>query len=93
MVIGLPGEGRGVDCFDQTLGSARPLWRRAMSAQRNFVSPPLLTISEAAKYLGVGRKIVYELIERGEITAVKSGASTLIEKASLDTFKSEKRLT
>ena len=64
-----------------------------MANDPEFVAAPLLTVAEAAKYLGVGRKVVYELIERGEITAVKSGSATLIEKRSLDSFKGQGKLT
>jgi excisionase family DNA binding protein len=52
-----------------------------------FVSAPLLNISEAAKYLGVGRKEVYRLIEHGEIEGIKAGDSLRVEVKSLDAFK------
>ena len=48
------------------------------SHDTDFVSLPLLTVSEAAKYLGVGRKIVYQLLEFGEIRAVKRRGAVLI---------------
>jgi excisionase family DNA binding protein len=53
----------------------------------------LLTVPEAAKYLGVGRKKVYELIEWGELKAVKLGRSVQIEKDSLDRFRESGKLT
>jgi excisionase family DNA binding protein len=53
----------------------------------------LLTVAEAAKYLGVSRKKVYELIEWGELKAVKLGRSVQVEKNSLDEFKSSGKLT
>jgi len=49
-----------------------------------FVSAPLLTIGEAARYLGVGRGIVYQLIEYGQIRAVKVRGSVRVERNSLD---------
>jgi excisionase family DNA binding protein len=58
-----------------------------------YVSAPLLDVGQAAKYLGVGRKILYQLIERGEITVVKAGGSTLVEKKSLDDFRARGPLT
>ena len=64
-----------------------------VSADGGFVSLPLMTVSETAKYLGVGRKIVYQLLEFGEIRAVKRKGAVLIEKASLDTFRSSGKLT
>jgi excisionase family DNA binding protein len=57
------------------------------------VSAPLLNVGEAAKYLGVGRKVLYQLIERGEITVVKAGRATLVEKKSLDDFRARGTLT
>ena len=44
-------------------------------------------------YMGVGKKIVYQLIEFGEIRAVKSKGAVLIEKASVDAFRASGKLT
>lgn len=61
--------------------------------ESGYVSAPLLDVGKAAKYLGVGRKVLYQLIERGEITVVKSGGSTLVEKKRLDVFQARGTLT
>jgi excisionase family DNA binding protein len=61
--------------------------------EKGYVSASLLDVGEAAKYLGVGRKILYQLIERGEITVVKAGKCTLVEKKSLDAFRARGTLT
>jgi excisionase family DNA binding protein len=58
-----------------------------------MVMSALLTVPEAAKYLGVGRKKIYELLEWGEIKAVKLGRSVQIEKESLDRFRESGKLT
>lgn len=58
-----------------------------MGEEEAYVSAPLLRIGEAAKYLGIGRKMVYQLIELGEVKAVKVGRSVRIEKKSLDQFR------
>ena len=58
-----------------------------------YVSAPLLDVGDAARYLGVGRKILYQLIERGEITVVKAGRSVKVEKRSLDAFRERGSLT
>jgi len=63
------------------------------SPDTGFVSLPLMTVSETAKYLGVGRKIVYQLLEFGQIRAVKNKGAVLIEKASLDAFRASGMLT
>ena len=57
------------------------------------VTSALLTVSEAAKFLGVGRKKIYELIEWGELKTVKLGRSVQVKKNSLDEFKASGKLT
>jgi excisionase family DNA binding protein len=57
------------------------------------ITSALLTVPEAARYLGVGRKKVYELIEWGELKAVKLGRSVQLEKDSLDRFRESGKLT
>jgi excisionase family DNA binding protein len=57
------------------------------------VSAPLLTPAEAARYLGVGKKVIYRLIEWGELRNVKAKGAVWIEKSSLDAFRSKGRLT
>ena len=64
-----------------------------MEESGGCVSLPLLTIGEATRYLGVSRRILYQIIARGEITAVKSKGTTLIEKKSLDSFRASGKLT
>ena len=61
--------------------------------QKNYISLPLMTVSEAATYMGVGKKIVYQLIEFGEIRAVKNKGAVLIEKTSVDAFRTSGKLT
>jgi excisionase family DNA binding protein len=58
-----------------------------------YITPALLNVPEAARYLGVGRRKVYELIEWGEVKAVKLGRSVQIEKESLDRFRNSGKLT
>jgi excisionase family DNA binding protein len=61
--------------------------------ETGYMSAPLLSVVEAAKYLGVGRKIFMQLIEEGQITAVRSGGSTMVEKRSLERFQEQGTLT
>jgi excisionase family DNA binding protein len=58
-----------------------------------YVTSALLTVAEAAKYLGVGGKKIYELIEWKELKAVKPGRSVQAEKNSLDQFRASGKLT
>jgi excisionase family DNA binding protein len=52
-----------------------------------FLPAPLLKISDAAKYLGIGRKELYRLIEWGEVNAIKAGDSLRVDMSSLEAFK------
>ncbi len=69
-------------------------FEEAMAKETGYVSAPLLTVAEAARELGVGKKIIYQLVETGEITAVrpKTGKSILIEKKSLDKYRAAGRM-
>ena len=53
----------------------------------------MLTVSQAAKYLGVGKPIVYQLIDFNEIHAVRKRGAVLVEKKSLDAFRASGKLT
>ena len=63
------------------------------SGKGQVMTSALLTVPEAARYLGVGRKKVYELIEWGELKAVKLGRSVQVQKESLDHFRQSGKLT
>jgi excisionase family DNA binding protein len=52
-----------------------------------YIYFPVMTVSEAAKYLGVGKKMIYQLIEFDEIRAVRERGAVLVEKTSLDNFR------
>jgi excisionase family DNA binding protein len=61
--------------------------------REKYIALPLMTVGETARYMGVGRKIVYQLIEYGEIRAVKNKSRVEIEKTSVDAFRAAGRLT
>jgi len=63
-----------------------------MAGENGFVSAPLLTVAEAAQYLGVNKKMVYQLIERGEILAVKVKGAVRIEQKSLEIFRASGKM-
>ncbi len=46
----------------------------------------LVSVSEAAKFLGVGRKIVYQLLEFGELRAIRTNGKICIDPCSLHEF-------
>jgi len=59
----------------------------------NTIHFPLLTVGEAARYIGIGRKMVYRLIEFDQIRSVRENRAILVEKRSLDEFRSSGTLT
>lgn len=48
-----------------------------------------LTISEVVRITGIGRTKLYELLQTGQISAVKLGSRTLVKGESLRTFIAE----
>ena len=64
-----------------------------MFKEEEFMGMSMLTVSQAARFLGVGKKIVYQLIEFDEICAVRERGAILIEKRSLENFRTSGKLT
>ena len=52
-----------------------------------------LTVPQAARYLGVGRKVVYQLIEYDRIRSVRRSQVIWVAKESLDAFQRGGELT
>lgn len=51
------------------------------------ILPVEVSVSDAARYLGVGRKIVYQLLDFGEIRAVRQRGKIIIDPCSLEAFR------
>lgn len=64
-----------------------------MKHDNQFIHMPLMTVSAAARYMGVGKKIIYQLLEFDEIRAVRDHGAVLVEKKSLDDFRASGKLT
>lgn len=64
-----------------------------MAEEQEYVSLPLMTLGQAAAYLGVGRRVIYQLIENGQLRAVKANGSVRLEKSSVEGFKENGILT
>lgn len=45
--------------------------------------PEVVTVPEAARYLGVGRREVYRLLEFGELRAIRENGRVLIDPTSI----------
>lgn len=48
---------------------------------------PLLTVAGAAKLLSLSRSTIYELIRRGELTALKVGGARRISAEALEAYR------
>lgn len=51
-----------------------------------YIEVPVLTVSEAARFIGVGKKVIYQLIEFDEIRAVRERGKIMIDRSSLEAF-------
>lgn len=60
---------------------------------KKYKGMPALTVSQAAQFMGVGKSIIYQLIEFGEIVATRERGKIIVEKRSLDRFRSSGKLT
>lgn len=67
--------------------------KNKMNQDDKFIYMPVITVSQAAKYMGVGKKTIYQLIEFDEIRAVRERSRVLVEKKSLDEFRASGKLT
>lgn len=54
--------------------------------ERSGLEPRLLTVSDAARLLGIGRTTAYELIAAGELEVVHIGRSARVPTAEVDAF-------
>lgn len=64
-----------------------------MGDEDKFIYMPLMTVPEAASYLGVGKKVIYQLLEFDQIRAVRERGAILVEKRSIDAFRDSGKLT
>jgi excisionase family DNA binding protein len=55
------------------------------------IAPVLLTVSQAAQALAVGRTTLYELIRGGELEAIRIGRSTRIPVDAIATYVDRQR--
>jgi excisionase family DNA binding protein len=65
--------------------------RDASDAGRHRIPPLLLTVTEAATALAIGRTMLYELIAGGRIEVVHIGRCTRVPIDALQTFVDEQR--
>ncbi len=57
-----------------------------MASKADYIEVPVMTVSEAASFIGVGKKVIYQLIEFDEIRAVREHGKVMIDRSSLEAF-------
>jgi len=57
-----------------------------MNDNSKYIEVPVLTVSEAARFIGVGKKVIYQLVEFDEIRAMREHGKVMIDKSSLEAF-------
>lgn len=73
--------------------------REARKARKAPASPPVASLAayvthtqkETARILGLGRTKIYLLLESGELTRIKIGRRTLVERASIERLIAKNR--
>jgi excisionase family DNA binding protein len=50
------------------------------------ILPDLVSVPEAARFLGVGRKVIYHLLEYGELRAIREHGKIEIDPCSIYEF-------
>ena len=53
----------------------------------------VVSVPEAAHYLGVGRKVIYQLIDFGELRAARQRGKWFVEEDSMVAFRESGKLT
>ncbi len=54
--------------------------------------PDIVSVPQAARYLGVGRKEIYKLLEFGELRAVRKNGKIIIDPCSLHEFRKKGKM-
>jgi excisionase family DNA binding protein len=57
-----------------------------MNDNNKYIEVPVMTVSEAARFIGVGKKVIYQLVEFDEIRAMREHGKVMIDKSSLEAF-------
>lgn len=66
-----------------------PTWRHSALTNTTHDSPTIrltVSVTEAARLLGIGRTLAYDLVARGALPAVRLGRRVLIPRHAIDTL-------
>ncbi|TKB23340.1 helix-turn-helix domain-containing protein [Desulfopila sp. IMCC35006] len=76
-------------CLNNNLYSCKAMQKR-IPIHREL--PDLVTVPEAARFLGVGRKVVYQLLEHGVLRAIRQQSKIFIDPCCLYDFQSKGKM-
>lgn len=64
-----------------------------MARREHYESPGFMSVPEAARYLGVGRKMVYQMLENDQLIFARENGAIRILAASVVDFQASDRMT
>ena len=64
-----------------------------MARKDHYNSPEFMSVPETARYLGVGRKMVYSLLETGQLAFARERGAIRILTVSVVEFQTRGQLT
>lgn len=64
-----------------------------MQREEHYNSPAFMSVPEAARYLGVGRKMVYQLLDNGALAFTRERGAIRIAAESVEAFHRGRGLT
>jgi excisionase family DNA binding protein len=64
-----------------------------MARREHYESPEFMSVPEAARYLGVGRKMVYQMLENDQLIFARENGAIRILAASVVDFQASDRMT
>lgn len=64
-----------------------------MAHKDHFNSAEYMSVPEAARYLGLGRKVIYQLLDNGDLGFTREHGAIRIWTASVVAFHEGNRLT
>ena len=56
------------------------------NSSSKYIEVPVMTVSEAARFIGVGKKVIYQLVDFDEIRAMREHGKVMIDRSSLEAF-------
>ena len=58
----------------------------------HYQLPDLVSVPEAARFLGLGRKVIYQLVEHGVLRAIRQNSRIYIDPCCLYEFRQKGKM-